>query len=117
MKQIAPLYFNDHGTSFFWKKGDEILTDKVQLVFKETGFHFDEEELETFAKLIEETCNKNSCDGCGMRHECIKFLLKTPVSQIDLAVSRYELGGIKDLVQGTIFQLRLQRFVFGVGRN
>jgi len=117
MRQIAPLYFNDFGTAFYWKKDGQILLDKVQIVFKETGFHFNEEELEAFGNLIDESCRKNSCDGCGMRHECMKFLLKTPVSQIDLAVSLYELGEIKDLVQGTLFQLRLQRFINGIGRN
>ncbi|MBD3582249.1 hypothetical protein [Flavobacterium selenitireducens] len=117
MRQIAPLYFNDFGTAFYWKKDGEILMDKVQVVFKETGFHFNEIELETFAKLIDETCRKNTCDGCGMRHHCMKFLLKTPVSQVDLAVSPYELAEIKDLVQGTLFRMRLQKFVFGIGRN
>lgn len=117
MRQIAPLYYNDLGTAFYWKKDGKILTDKVQIVFKETGFHFDEEELDTFAKLIDESCRKNTCDGCGLRHECMKFLLKTPVSQIDLAVSKYELDGIKDLVLGTLFKMRLQKFVFGIGQN
>jgi len=117
MRQIAPLYYNDHGTAFYWKKDGDILTDKVQLVFKETGFHFNEAELETFAKLIEESCRRNTCDGCGMRHQCMKFLLKTPVSSIDLAVSIHELNGIKDLVMGTLFMLDLQKFVYGIGRN
>ncbi|RZJ66884.1 MAG: hypothetical protein EOO50_08335 [Flavobacterium sp.] len=117
MRQIEPIYVNDHGTSFYWKQSDGIVTDKVQLVFKETGFYFSEEELETFARLIEDSCRKNTCDGCAMRHECVKFLLKTPVSQIDLAVSMYELNGIKDLVQGTLFRMQLQKFVFGIGRN
>ncbi|RZJ73816.1 hypothetical protein [Flavobacterium sp.] len=117
MRQIAPLYFNDHGTAFYWKKGDEILSEKVQIVFKETGFHLDESELETFANLIDESCRKNTCDGCGMRHECMRFLLKTPVSQIDLAVSKSELDGIKDLVQGTLFRMRLLKFTSGIGRN
>lgn len=117
MRQIAPLHFNDHGTAFFWKKGDEILSEKVQIVFKETGFHLTEQELETFSNLIEDSCRKNTCDGCGMRHECMRFLLKTPVDQIDLAVSKYELEGIKDLVQGALFKMRLRNFTFGVGRN
>lgn len=117
MRQIEPIYVNDHGTSFYWKQSGQILTDKIQLVFKETGFYFNENELETFANLIEDSCRKNTCDGCGMRHQCLKFLLKTPVSQIDLAVSMTELKGIKDLVHGTLFKMRLQQFVFGIGRN
>ena len=117
MNQIAPLYINDHGTSFYWKVDGELRTDKVQMVFKDTGFHFDLAELEAFANLIDDSCRKNECNGCSMRNRCMKFLLRTPVPQIDLAVSPDELGGIKDLVQGTLFRIRLAHYVFGEGRN
>jgi hypothetical protein len=38
-------------------------------------------------------------------------------SQIDLAVSLLELDGIQDLVNGTIFKIKLENHVFGMGRN
>lgn len=40
MKQIDTLYANDFGMAFYWKKDSRVLDDKIQLVFKETGFYF-----------------------------------------------------------------------------
>lgn len=117
MRQIEQVYCNEIGMSFYWKQQGQTLTDKVQLVFKETGFYFTVEELDTFAQLIEDSCRRNTCGDCSMRSQCLKFLLKTPVSQIDLAVSQDELDSIKDLVLGTLFRIRLEDFVYGAGRN
>ena len=118
MKEIERIYVNETGMAFFWKNQDSVISDKIQLVFKETGFYFSLEELRTFMVLIEDSCQQNnSCENCEMKNECYKFLLKTPVSQIDLAVSMNELTGIKDLVQGTLFHLTLQEYVFGIGLN
>lgn len=118
MSQIAPIYFNDLGISFFWQDRSEENRFKVQLVFKETGFYFDKSELATFSNLIEDACQRsNSCACCQHRIQCEKFLLKTPVAQIDLAVNLRELRGIKDLVGGTIFKMELHDFLNGIGRN
>ncbi|WP_238567347.1 hypothetical protein [Flavobacterium sp. 83] len=48
MKEIKQIYYNDSGTSFYWKKEDEVVTDKVQLIFRETGFYFTKHELQLF---------------------------------------------------------------------
>ena len=118
MKQIERIYANDFGMAFFWKEHQTVIAEKVQLVFKETGFYFSLAELHRFSALIEDSCTQNqACDSCAMKNECQKFLLKTPVSQIDLAVSMAELSGIKDLVLGTLFKIDLQEYVFGVGMN
>ena len=118
MNEIEQIYGNDIGMAFFWKKHTTVISDKIQLVFKETGFYFSLKELHDFMALIEDSCLQNdSCENCAMKNECHKYLLKTPVSQIDLAVSMNELTGIKDLVQGTLFHLTLQRYVFGIGMN
>lgn len=117
MRQIDRLYHNDFGMAFYWKDNGTTYTQKVQMVFKETGFYFTPAELDTFAELIEESCRRNSCSNCCMRENCMKFLLKTPVSQIDLAVSMTELNGIKDLVYGALFRIRLEQFLNAEGRN
>lgn len=118
MKQIEQIYVNDFGMAFFWKAQQAVISEKVQLVFKETGFYFSMEELHRFMALIEDTCRRNqACESCTMKNQCYKFLLKTPVSQIDLAVSMKELDGIKDLVEGTLFKIGLQEYIFGVGMN
>ncbi len=118
MKQIAQLYGNDFGMSFYWTKDDNIIRQKVQLVFKETGFYFSVEELKVFIDLIKESASKNSCcKDCEMKSRCHKFLLKTPCVQVDLAVSMNELNAIEDLVKGTLFKINMHEFLNGEGRN
>lgn len=118
MRQIEQIYVNETGMAFFWRQQDTLISDKVQLVFKETGFYFSHDELREFMLLIEDSCIRNTaCESCAMKNKCHKFLLKTPVSQIDLAVSMKELEGIRDLVEGTLFKIDLHDFIFGIGRN
>ena len=115
MKQI---YYNDSGTSFFWRKENEILTDKVQLIYRETGFYFSRHELKLFQFCINESYILNKCcDDCELKNSCHKFLLKTPCSQIDLAVSMQELIAVKDLVEGTLFKIKLDDYLYGEGMN
>jgi hypothetical protein len=52
-----------------------------------------------------------------LKNQCDRFLLQTPAKQIDLAVSVPELHGIQDLVDGTIFKIKLKNYVLGTGRN
>ncbi|HEX8577709.1 MAG TPA: hypothetical protein VF677_15590 [Flavobacterium sp.] len=118
MEGIATVYDNDFGMAFYWKKGNRVMRDKVQLVFKETGLHLNLEELCQFQTLIGQSYNENlGCAQCEMKYQCHKFLLKTPCPQIDFAVSMKELNAIKDLVEGTLFKINLDDYVFGVGRN
>lgn len=118
MKEIKQIYYNDSGTSFYWKKQNEVVIDKVQLIFRETGFYFNKQELQQFRHCIEESFAQNSlCEDCELKNNCHKFLLKTPCIQIDLAVSLQELTAVKDLVEGTLFKINLDDYLFGVGMN
>lgn len=118
MKEIKQIYYNDTGTSFYWKKENEVFLDKVQLIFRETGFYFTKEELEQFKHCIEDSYSQNKCcDTCALKNKCYKFLLKTPCSQIDLAVSMDELTALKDLVEGTLFKINLDDYLYGEGMN
>ncbi len=107
MKQVEQLYFNDFGVAFFWKKNGIILKDKVQLVFKETGFYLSGAEVQQFALLVDDAFAEIGCAGCCNRGSCHKFLLKTPLNQVDMAVTRSELTQIKDLVEGALFHAQL----------
>jgi len=118
MKQIEKIYGNDFGMAFYWKREEAVLTEKVQFVFKEMGFYFTVSEMEEFTAYIEDSAAKNRCcANCEMKNGCVKFLLKTPCSQIDLAVSMTELNSIQDLVKGTLFKISMKEYVAGVGRN
>jgi hypothetical protein len=118
MKTIKQIYNNESGTSFFWKKENDIVTDKVQLIFRETGFYFSRIELQQFKSCIEESFLTNrSCENCDLKNSCYKFLLRTPCTQIDLAVTMNELTAVKDLVEGTLFNIKLVDYLYGEGRN
>lgn len=116
MREVEQIYYNEFGVAFHWKKNDVVLKEKVQLVFKETGFYFSHREIRDFALIIDETFDVlECCAGCQRR--CHKFLLKTPLQQIDLAVTRSELKRIKDLVEGTLFKIGLYNYLENEGRN
>jgi hypothetical protein len=116
MREVEQIYYNEFGVAFHWKKDDRVLTEKVQMVFKETGFYLTYSEIRAFAQIIENTCNEMDCKGC-CNSKCHKFLLKTPLKQVDLAVSKNELFQIKDLVEGTLFNMDLYDYINKVCRN
>ena len=68
-------------------------------------------------QLEESFLLNNCCDACELKNQCHKFLLTTPCSQIDLAVSMDELKAIKDLVEGTLFKINLEDYLNGAGMN
>ena len=117
MKEIEQIYFNDFGVAFHWKKNDMVLSEKVQLVFKETGFYFSYSEMKDFAYLITVACRETGCDAFCHKSQCRKYLLKTPLQQIDLAMTKNELLQIRDLVEGTIFNMELHEYLNNEGRN
>ncbi|MDD3005399.1 DUF6686 family protein [Flavobacterium sp.] len=115
---MTKIYSNNVGIAFYWNRVNEDTTAKIQLVFKETGFNLTVPELEYFAQLIIESQSQiASCKDCKTYTNCRRFLLQTPAKQIDLAVSKQELTEIKDLVNGTLFLLKIQEHVYGLGRN
>ncbi|AWH84177.1 hypothetical protein HYN59_03185 [Flavobacterium album] len=117
MREIEQIYHNDFGVAFHWKKNNVVLKDRVQIVFKETGFYFSVEEIQEFNHIIDNACRKLDCGSCSLRGKCHKFLLKTPLNEVDLAVSEDELFQIKDLMEGTLFIIALSDYLNGVGRN
>lgn len=117
MKDIAQLYYNNFGVAFYWRKGGELLTDRVQMVFKETGFYLTENQLRSFADTISNSCPDDCCEGCGIKMQCHKFLLKTPIPEIDMAVTLNEYLQIKDLVSGALFNIDLMSYLNDICKN
>ncbi|KAF2514513.1 hypothetical protein E0W68_13655 [Flavobacterium salilacus subsp. salilacus] len=111
MKEIEQIYHNEFGVAFHWIKNDAVLTERVQLIFKETGFYLEHHELDEFKMLVNATCAQYNCNDCCYRQACQRVLLKTPVSEVDLAVTQKELYLIKDLMEGTLFNLNLSYYI------
>jgi hypothetical protein len=116
MKEVAQLYHNNFGVAFYWKKQGRVIDSRIQLVFRETGFYLTPEQIGEFAELIA-NCHYLRCEGCSMKGQCHKFLLKTPVHEIDLAVNYSEFMEIKDLVEGALFNIGLRDYLFNEGQN
>lgn len=116
MKEIQQLYHNNFGVAFYWKKGDEIYNTRVQIVFKETGFYLTEEQLQEFSVFIND-CANMQCECCKLKNNCRQFLLRTPVPEVDLAVNYNEYMLIKDLVDGTLFNIKLTTYLSTLCRN
>ncbi|WP_369013148.1 hypothetical protein [Flavobacterium anhuiense] len=118
MNDIEQIYRNDFGISFYWKEGNEIISDKIQLLFKQMGFYFSVQELNEFHDLIEDCAtHHNNYDTNGVKRALDKFLLKTPYVAIDLEISPKELDSIKDLVDGSLFRLHLNEYIYGSDMN
>lgn len=117
MQQLQEIYHNDLGVAFFWCKSDTVLKEKVQLVFKESGFYLSDNDLMKFAHELDATCSKICCSDCEFRTSCQRYLLRTPFEGMELAVSASEALLIKDLVEGTLFQMQLNAYLNNLCKN
>lgn len=86
--------------------------DKVHLVFNNTGLKFNDEELLEFQQCIQDaftapTMCKNDCNS----KNCKSALLHTPFKNLVFAVSLKDLDYLKDLIDGTVFELSLDNYL------
>ncbi len=114
MNNIHKIYNNNIGISFKWTHVESNLT---QVIFRDTGFHLSEDELECFLEKIEDAKKQKRCPSCKLGENCKSILLQTPSNKVSMAVSQVELGQIEDLLKGTLFQLRLNDYIADVCRN
>lgn len=108
MNDIKLLFHNDFGMAFHWKEVETIHTEKIQLVFRNTGLLFQLAQLKRFKGQIDqsiETCTL--CAVCRANRDCRVLLLETPVAELSFAVSYYELHLISELVSGALFQIEM----------
>ncbi|MDN3596037.1 DUF6686 family protein [Zunongwangia endophytica] len=120
MEDVDIIYHNNTGISFKWKSGIANAGEKrIQLVFKDMGFYLSPEEVNVFSKNIRVAKNnKTNCKQCPHSELCErKILLKSPLKKMDFVVNAFELNEICDLVEGTIFKMKLHNYVELVSRN
>ncbi len=111
MKEIEQIYHNELGLAFYWKRGEVVLKNRIQFIFKEMGFYLLPDEVEHFKQMAEGTINYHNCQNCSYNKDCQKILLKTPIEGVDLAVTQNELNQIKDLMEGAVFNLNLSHYI------
>lgn len=114
MTDIYKIYDNNIGVSFRWI---DVNSDLTQIVFRDTGFHLSEQEIELFLEKVADAKAQKRCATCKLGDTCKSILLQTPSNRISIAVSKIELGQIEDLLRGTLFQLRLNDYLLDLCRN
>ena len=120
MEDVEIIYHNNTGISFKWKDGiantDE---NRVQLVFKDMGFYLLPEEVVVFSENIKIAKHRNpKCFKCISSDICERnILLKSPLQKMDFAVNAFELNEICDLVEGTIFKMKLHYYLENIAKN
>ena len=120
MNEIHPIYHNDFGMAFQWKRNALEDLKKVQLIFRNTGLLLSYKELVHFSKCIQETEQSgkgNLCQDCKDKGSCRSLLLNTPAHQVSFSVSFTEVQEIKDLIEGTLFRLNLDNYFDELGIN
>lgn len=118
MSDIRHIYHNDIGIAFQWKQDlAKNKHDRFQVIFRDTGFYLTLSQIENFSKLIKQASSRGCCKECKAANNCRSILLKTPASNVDLAVSEKELHTISDLIEGTLFQIKLDDYLKNVCKN
>ncbi len=117
MNAIDRIYSNEVGISFFWKKENNTMLPKIQVVFKDTGFLLTVNELKDFSEACRIAKETQCCGQCSMHKTCRSLLLRTPSDKIDIAVSKEELEQIHELITGTIFKLELKHWIMSSSLN
>ncbi len=119
MQEIVPIHRNTFGMSFQWKKDiANNVYNKFQLIFRDTGFYLSLEEIEQFSKEVQDAKGRGDC-ACA-NSNCTNtrtILLRTPSFMVDLAVSTEELDLIEELIDGTLFQIKLDKYIDGLCSN
>ncbi|MBE7629170.1 hypothetical protein [Tenacibaculum piscium] len=114
MEGVLKIYDNNIGISFCWKEANNRL---VQIIFRDTGFHLTENEIEEFSEKVIHSKSQKNCATCIKGQNCKSILLQTPSDKISLAVSAVELEQIHDLLKGTLFQMQINKYLNGICNN
>ena len=112
MEDIIPIYHNEFGVSFQWKRNVAKDIFKIQLVFKDTGLLLTKNEVEKFSQQVLTTIEKAFlCDSCAENMECKAHIVQTPAAQISLAMNYKEIRALNDLLDGTLFHIELDNLL------
>lgn len=115
MEDIHIIYKNSFGVTFLWKRNTITDINRIQVVFKEIGLYLNYKELNSFKKLTSEAYNRTlKCQSCSVNKNC-KQLLETPFKQISFAATQQEIKQINDLLEGTLFEIEMERLLIQHG--
>ncbi|GHA36597.1 hypothetical protein GCM10007103_17660 [Salinimicrobium marinum] len=117
MEDVVLIYHNELGLAFRWKNTvPNADYERIQVVFRNMSFYLLQEEISKFSQNIRSAQFYN-CSDCKANKSCRNILLKTPLEKMDISLNMQELSKLSDLVEGTLFKLDLQDYIWGAGRN
>lgn len=109
---IDIIHTNEIGIVFKWKKTVKRDKNKVQLVFRDTGFFIQPNELLEFSKCVKKAIKSAAvCPNHGNNESCRTILLETPVEKLTFAVNRTELYLLNELILGSLFNMELYKML------
>lgn len=107
MNDANIIYKTDLGFSFNWKRFDAKHISSINLVISDVAFILNKEDLVNFSNYINIALNRPIDTTCNNKYCNKTILLETPVENITLIKSYKELLIIKELINGTLFELGL----------
>lgn len=110
-KDIQAIYYNNFGIVFKWDKTIARDESTVQMVFRDMGFYLTYDEIGTFYNNVHIAKKCLTCKFCAKNGDKRNILLRTPCEKIDIVVDKHELKSIEDLIEGTLFQLKLDNYI------
>lgn len=110
MEDINTIYYNNFGIAFRWKKCAAKDFNKIQIVFRNTGLYFTNQELLIFSKNIDNAFDlASNCHYSKDNILCRNIILNTSYPEVTFAINMIELIDIQDLIKGTLFHLNFDR--------
>ncbi len=115
MDDINAIYYNNVGIAFQWKRCAAQDIKKTQLVFRDISLFLTDHELQEFSKRIDSLFTQTSlCNDCKVNKNVKSLLVNSPAPQISFVMSYHELTQVKDLIDGTLFQLNLDTMLTNI---
>lgn len=110
-QDIQAIYYNTFGIAFKWNATVAKQAKTIQLVFRDMGFYLDYEDIKAFYDNVHLAKKCLSCELCKKDGNKRNILLRTPCERVDIVVDKKELKAIEDLIEGTLFQLKLDSYI------
>lgn len=105
---IEIISHNPFGIAFYWKTENTTNKEKIQLVFKDTGLLFSCTQIKLFYDCIIQSLLISSCTSCSES----KFLVQTPISELNFALDIQEISALEDLLKHVQFSVELDHLLF-----
>lgn len=113
-EDISTLYHNDFGMSFKWVDDLNNNDNNIRIIFRLACLYVSITQIKSLLCEVNSTLNKaetSYCNDCELNSSCKSLLMHIPNSDVSFAMSHIEMEQMKELLEGTLFQIELQNFL------